>query len=142
MLRTINAFSLVTIILLQAAHCRGDLLKFLIEQNEAARAKIKTAAYGVKWIMDFELKEGLRHDGGFGEVKMKGDWRYSTQDCNASIPGTGWRQRQTQSMVINDKYLAYWPSVGNTSCNYARYLGTVNNICHPNGHIFWQRRAE
>lgn len=113
MLRTINAFTLVTIILLQAAHCRGDLLKSLIEQNEAARAKIKTAAYRVKWTMDFELKEGLRHDEGFGEVKMKGDWRYSTQDCNASIPATGWKQRQTRSMAINDKYLAYWPTIGN-----------------------------
>jgi hypothetical protein len=113
MLRRMSTFALVTVILLQAANCRGDLLKSLIEQNEAARAKIKTAEYKVKWTQNVEVKEGLRRNEGFGEVKMKGDWRYSTQECNASVSATGWKQKQTQSMVINDKYLAYWPTIGN-----------------------------
>ena len=95
------------------ADAGDDLLKFLIGQNEAAKEKIKTAEYKVQWTGDTETKEGLRHDEGFGEVKMKGDWRFSTQECNASIPATGWQQKQTQSMVINDKYLAYWPTFGN-----------------------------
>lgn len=111
-----NRLSVLVVLLMvlsQAAYCQEDLLNFLIEQNEAAREKIKTAEYKVKWTVDDETKEGLRHDEAFGEVKMKGDWRFSTQELNASIPSTGWKQKQSQSMVINDKYLAYWPKIGN-----------------------------
>jgi hypothetical protein len=112
--RTILIFSLMGVLMLeQVVHCQKDLLNFLVEQNEAAKEKIKTAQSRVEWTMDFEAKEGLRHDEGFGEVKMKEAWRLSTQECNASIPATAWKQKQTQSMVINDKYLAYWPTIGN-----------------------------
>jgi len=113
MLNRLIAVFILVIVLLQAAHSQEDLLNFLIEQNEAAKEKIKTAEYKVKWTQNLEVKEGLRHNEGFGEVKMKGDWRLSTQECNASVPATGWKQKQTQRMVINDKYLAYWPTVGN-----------------------------
>ena len=90
------------------------LLNFLIEQNEAAREKIKTAEFKVKWTATNKTTEGLRHDKGFGDVKIKGNWRLSTKEYGASIPATGWTQKQTASMVINDKYLAYWPSIGNS----------------------------
>lgn len=113
MLNRLIAVSVLVMVLQQAAHCQEDLLNFLIEQNEAAKEKIRTIQYKVKWTTNVEVKKGLRHNEGFGEVKMKGDWRYSTHECNASIPATGWEQKQTQSMVINDKYLAYWPSIGN-----------------------------
>jgi hypothetical protein len=104
---------IIVIGLPQTAHCRDDLLEFLIEKNEAAGKKIKTAEYRVKWTANLEVKDGRRHNEGFGEVKIKGNWRYSTQECNASVPATGWKQKQTQSMVLNDKYFAYWPSIGN-----------------------------
>jgi hypothetical protein len=100
--RLIAIFILITVFS-QVAHCRKDLLKFLIGRNEAARRKIKTAQYRVKWTADLQVREGRRHNEGVGEVKMKGDWRLSTQECNASIPATGWKQKQTPSMVINDK---------------------------------------
>jgi hypothetical protein len=106
-------FAFMILIPLQAAHCREDLLSFLIEQNEAAREKIKTAKYRVKWTQDVETKDEPRHNGGFGEVKIKGDWRFSIHENNVSIPTTGFKQKQTPRMVINDKYLAYWPEIGN-----------------------------
>jgi hypothetical protein len=113
MLNRLIAGFVVVFVLVQAGYCQDDLLNFLIEQNEAAREKIKTAEYTVKWTADLEVKEGLRHNEGTGEVKMKGDWRLSTQECDASIAATGWSQKRTPRMVINDKYLAYWPELGN-----------------------------
>ncbi|MBE0536518.1 MAG: hypothetical protein IH624_12705 [Phycisphaerae bacterium] len=100
-------------VLSQVASSQEDLLNFLIEQNEAAREKIKTADYRVTWAGSAETKEGLRLDRGSGKVKLKGAWRLSIQENNASIAATGWGQKQTPRMVINDKYLAYWPSFGN-----------------------------
>jgi len=113
MLNRLIVIFVLIIVFSQAAYCQEDLLNFLIEQNEAAKEKIKTAEYKVKWTANDETKEGLRQDEGLGEVKMKGDWRLSTQELDASIPATGWSQKQTARMVINNKYLAYWPSFEN-----------------------------
>lgn len=96
----------------QGAHSQDELLSFLIEQNEAAKEKVRTAEYQVNWTRRDKTEEGLRHGKGLGEVKIKGDWRLSTQENNVSIPATGFTQKQTPRMVINDKYLAYWPEFG------------------------------
>ncbi len=90
-----------------------DLLNFLIEQNEAARDKIKTAEYDVSWTSFVDIQEGRRQNNATGHVKRKGKWRYSTYENDASIPVTGWQQKQSANMAINDNYLAYWPSIGN-----------------------------
>ena len=110
--RLITIFILV-IIFIPGAFSQEDLLNFVIEQNESAREKIKTAEYKVKWTSYTELDEGRRHNKGFGQVKIKGQWRYSTYEIDASVPATGWEQKQTANMAINDKYLVYWPSIGN-----------------------------
>ncbi len=113
MLKRLVVVFLMVLAFSQVAFCQDDLLNFLIEQNEAAREKVKTAEYKVKWTSDLETTKGFRNNKGFGEVKIKGDLRFSTQECDVSIPATGWQQKHTQRMVINDKYLAYWPSFGN-----------------------------
>ena len=83
--RLILIFVLI-IALSQVTYSQEGLLNFLIEQNEAAREKIKTAEFKVKWTATNKTTEGLRNDKGFGDVKIKGNWRLSSKECDATIP--------------------------------------------------------
>ena len=87
----ITVFILITV-LASETFSQEDLLNFVIEKNEAAREKIRTIEYKVKWTSYTQVNEGQRYNKGFGEVKIKGQWRYSTYEIDASIPTTGWQQ--------------------------------------------------
>lgn len=101
----------------QALYADDALLSFLIEQNEAAKEKIETAEYSVKWFLSFDLEGrrgiGLQNNEGIGKVKRKGDQLSAVVEVSHSRPGTAWKQKSTVGVAVNNRYLAYWPAVEN-----------------------------
>gem|GEM_PF-377635 len=100
----------------------GELLHYLIEKNAEARKKISSASYDVEFHSELETKEGKRTNQGTGQVKFKGNYWWSTFENDARIPQTGWRQNQSARIILNDRYLGYWPSIGNAYAYQANHF--------------------
>lgn len=90
-----------------------ELLHHLIKKNSEARKKISSALYRVEFHLELETRDGKRIGHGHGLVKLKGDCRWSTFENDAQIPQKDWQQKHSASVVLNDRYLGYWPSLGN-----------------------------
>src|SRR5690242_11455086 len=91
-------FGLISIVLTAGrslALSNEELIDFLITQNEAAKAKIASVSYKIEWESEVDTKKGHRINKASGEVKMKGDNRWSSFKAHASIPESGWQQDQT-----------------------------------------------
>ena len=44
---------------------------------------------------------------------MKENYRWSSFENDAEIPQKNWLQKQSGRIVLNNRYLGYWPSIGN-----------------------------
>ncbi|HUU16985.1 MAG TPA: TlpA disulfide reductase family protein [Sedimentisphaerales bacterium] len=96
-----------------STNASNELLHCLIKKNSEARKKVSSSSYLVEFHSERETKNGKRIDHGHGLVKWKGNCRWSTFENNAQIPQKAWQQKQSGRIVLNDRYLAYWPSIGN-----------------------------
>lgn len=96
----------------QTAARAEDLLKFLIEQNEAARQKIRSYSYTISLEWKDESKADQPALKGEGEVKRRGDYLWSKYRRTAFNKTAGEMQERELRVVVNDKYMASWPMVG------------------------------
>jgi hypothetical protein len=93
---------------------QGDLLTFLINQNEAAWQKIHSLqtiqyTHETQWLANGQ-QEPFQ---GVAQIKKKGDWYWSTYRRTILDRPTGHMQNNEFRNVMNDKYMAEWPMLGN-----------------------------
>lgn len=86
----------------------GELVEFLIEQNEAARNAIKSASFEIAYeYRNPASREGPRHSIGHGTFFYKGDWRAADVSADQQF-GDGREEMREIRAVLNDDYAATW----------------------------------
>ncbi len=93
---------------------QGDLLTFLINQNEAAWNRIQSLqtiqyTHEAEWLARGE-PQPFR---GVAQIKKRGDFLWSTFRRTAPDKTTGQIRENGIRLVVNDKYVAQWPATGN-----------------------------
>ena len=97
-----------------SASPEDDLLAFLVEQNSAAQDKLRSYSYTIKvqWNKDSDKTPPLQ---GEGQVKRDGQCRWSIYRRAAFNQTAGKLEDREMRLVVNDKYAAFWPDIGNPS---------------------------
>ena len=86
-----------------AADADEDLLEFLIKQNEAAHARLRSYAYTIEIESEnFVRQRAVKTT---GEVKRRGRHLFAISASSQQGPFGPLEHR----VVVNDKYAAYWP---------------------------------
>jgi hypothetical protein len=84
----------------------GGLLEFLLLQNEAARARIDSAAYTVRYGKEYDRGRGKKRVQGSSQLKFSGKWRWELEDFKRSTePGGVLEHEAKSSVVVNDEYV-------------------------------------
>lgn len=78
-----------------------------------ARQKITSMSYCIEFRSQSQTKDGNRTNQGYGLVESKGNCYWSTYENDARILEKDWHQAQSARIALNERYLAYWPTVGN-----------------------------
>ena len=93
---------------------QGDLVTFLVSQNEAAWEKVhsfQTIQYTheTQWLAAGEQQPFS----GVAQIKKKGDSYWATYRRTIIDKATGQMKENELRQVVNDKYVGEWPALGN-----------------------------
>jgi hypothetical protein len=104
-----------------------ELLRFLIREIDAAKDRVHTASYVVKWDGENISAEGVRSTKAMSaSVWRDGEKRFSVFDTDTHVTGKtfpkeGVLQQTTYRLLINEQYTAVW-IVGNSLASVYDHL--------------------